>query len=270
VQPSKQDHIKGEMPAPLFQFHRAGAVGAAMRPGRGGPQGEDAVFMDLQKGVFAVADGAGRASGASRRLMAGFGDALAHVDGMDWALVHPDSDLQSILARFRKTVESMLGNIPYGDATTFTALKVLRCGSGIMGILCHCGDSLIFQFDPETGLRQITQTNFWLAGRTPKVYQAESFFAPAGTVFLLTTDGISDFRFPGPFGISACLTHAIRNTPVDQIPKELLAEYDQSLQPVDDIALIAVSPEHFEPSETQIFIDIQGVRQQGNYLAASA
>jgi len=241
-----------------------------MRPGRGGPSGEDAVFLDLQKGVFAVADGAGRASGASRRLMARFGDALACVDGMDWAVMYPDSDLPTVLERFRKSVESMLATIPYGDATTFTALKLLRCGSGIIGILCQCGDSLMFQYDPQSGLRQITQTNFWLAGRTKEVYQAEAFWTPPGAVYLLATDGLSDLHFPGPPGMLTCLHRSIQNTRVDQVPENLLAQYDHSLQPVDDVALIAVSPDHFEPTESQVIMDIHGVRQQHNRLAPNA
>jgi len=55
-----------------FSFEQIGGVGAKIRPGRGGPSGEDVIFMDLRKGLFAVADGAGRASGASHRFMAKF------------------------------------------------------------------------------------------------------------------------------------------------------------------------------------------------------
>jgi hypothetical protein len=254
----------------LFQFQEAAGVGAVMRPGRGGLQGEDAIFMDLQNGIFAVADGAERASGASRRLTVRFAQSVAAVVGMGWPLTHAESEVQKILGRFRKTVESLLADIPYGDATTFTALKLLRWDTGIMGVFCHCGDSLMFQFDPVSGVRQITQTNFWLAGRTRKVYQAEAVSAPAGTVFLLSTDGIGDLLFPRPPGMPACLVQSIQNTPADRIPGYLLTRYDQSRQPVDDIAMIAVSPEHVEPSETQVFIDIQGVRQQNNRLTPCA
>lgn len=153
----------------------------------------------------------------------------------------------------------MLAQIPYGDATTFTALKVLRCDTGNRGILCHCGDSLMFMFDPQWGLRQITQTNFWLAGRSKKVYQADAFPVPSGAIFLLSTDGISDLRFAGSVGMQACLVHSIKNRSVDKVPEDLLSQYDQSRQPVDDIALIALSPEHLRPSEEQVFIDIDGV-----------
>ncbi len=270
MQPLIQKFIRDEDLLPLLQFHHVGGAGAVMRQGRGGPHGEDAVFMDFRKAVFAVADGAGRASGASRRLMARFGDTVANFKDMDWAIVHADSDLPSILARFRKSIESMLAEIPYGDATTFTAIKLLQCDTEIMGILCHCGDSLVFQFDAKTGLRQITKTNFWLAGRTQKVYQASSFSAPPGTVFLLATDGISDLRFPGPFGMPTCLIHSIQNTHVDQVPENLLIQYDQSRQPVDDIALIAVRPEQLELSEEQVFIDIHGVNRRNATPAPAA
>jgi len=241
-----------------------------MRPGRGGPHGEDAVFMDLQKGSFAVADGAGRASGASRRLMVRFAQSMGTLAGMDGALTQSQSDLPRTLGRFRKTVESLLADIPYGDATTFTALKLLRCDTGIMGVFCQCGDSLMFQFDPVSGLQQMTRTNFWLAGRTKEVYQAEAFWAPPGAIYLLATDGLSDLRFPRSRGMPTCLIHAILNTPVDQVPKVLLTQYDHSRQPVDDIALIGLSPEHLDPSEEQVFIDVHGVTRENNYSARCA
>jgi len=262
-----QENLGDRNGSPLFQFQEALGVGAVMRPGRGGPQGEDAIFMDLQNGIFAVADGAGRASGASRRLTVRFAQSVAAVVGMGWPLTHAENEVPKILGRFRKTVESLLADIPYGDATTFTSLKLHRCDTGIMGVFCHCGDSLMFQFDPVSGVRQITQTNFWLAGRTRKVYQAEAVSAPPGTVFLLSTDGIGDLLFPRPPGMPACLVQSIQNTPADRIPGYLLTRYDQSRQPVDDIAMIAVSPEHLDPSDERIFIDIHGVVRQDGCLA---
>lgn len=244
-----------------FRFEEAGLAGAVVRPGSGS-RCEDAVFMDLKRGVFAVADGAGRSMGASRRLMSRFGELLVRFEGMDWGLSLPAGNSGDHLHRFRDALEQMLADIPYGDAGTLTALKLLRCEERTTGLLCHCGDSLLFCLDPQSGLRQVSQTNFWMAGRSKKVYQAEAFPVPQGAVLLLATDGISDLCFSGPSGMAACLTETLGASPVEKIPGELLARYDHSLQPVDDVALVAVRPEGVSNSLSQVFVDTYGVRRR--------
>ena len=156
-------------------FNQLSGVGAAVRPGRGGPKGEDVIYMDLRKGLFAVADGAGRARGASQRLLSELARMAEGFRGIDWADKRRVSEIPEVLQRFRTAIESILADIPYGDTSTFTALLVLRCDTGPVGLLCHCGDSLLFHFAPETGLRQVSQTNFWMVGRSKKLYQAEAF-----------------------------------------------------------------------------------------------
>ncbi len=244
---------------PVLKFRGPEGIGSVMRPGRVGGPCEDAIFMDLQKGIFAVADGAGRAAGASGRLMRRFDHAATRLTGMDWAVRHPESRVPHLLGSFKGAVESMLADIPYGDAATFTVLKMLHCDVGIWGMLCHCGDSMIFRFESPGALRRITESNFWLAGRSRKVYQAEAFFVPPGTVFVLTTDGIGDLCFPEPPGLYGCLTRSIRSNTVDRVPEDLLARYGRSRQTVDDIAMIAVNPEHLKPSRARIHMDIHGV-----------
>jgi len=251
--------FNGKDQSPHFLFEEAGYAGAVMRPGSGGGC-EDAVFVDLKRGVFAVADGAGRSSGASRRLMSRFGEIVSDFEGVNLSFFHRSGD--AVLEHFKGAVEQMLADIPYGDAGTLTALKLLRCGGGTTALLCHCGDSLLFCLDPHSGLRQVSQTNFWLAGRSKKVYQAEAFPVSPGAVFLLATDGISNLCFPGPYGMTACLTETIGATPVEKIPGELLARYDNSRQPVDDVALVSVSSESVSGSGLQVFVDIHGVRRQ--------
>ncbi len=230
-----------------------------MRLGRGGPQGEDAIFMDLQQGLFAVADGSERASGASQRLTNRLARMAADFRGVGRALTRGSGDVTRVVERFKGAVESVLAAVPYGDATTLTALMVVRCPKETMGILCHSGDSLLYHYNPESGLRQISQTNFWMAGRSKKVYQAEAFPSPAGSVFLLATDGIWDLRFPGPSGMEGCLAESIQETPVAGVPGDLLARYDSGSGTVDDVALIAVRPEGLRRSREQIFVDVHGV-----------
>ena len=242
-----------------FSFEQPGGVGAKMRPGRGGPSGEDVIFMDLRKGLFAVADGAGRASGASHRFMAKFARMVLGFRGIDWVQTRRSSEMLEVFEQFKTSTESILADISYGEASTFTALLVLRCDTGSVGLLCHCGDSLLFQFDPETGLRQVSQTNFWMVGRSKRLYQTEGFPAPAGSIFVLATDGISDLRFSEPARMKGCLARSIQENPVEAVPGDLLARYDVSTSPVDDLALIVVRPEGLGPSQEQVFITAHGV-----------
>jgi len=242
-----------------LSFEQPGGIAAKMRLGRYGPYGEDAIFVDLQKGVFAVADGTGRASGASLRFIARFACAASSLRDLNWAKTLEIGETPAVLARFKAETESILADTAYGETSTFTALLLLRTDRGTMGLLCHSGDSLAFQFVPGSGLRQLTQTNFWMVGRSKKLYQVESIPAPAGSVFLLATDGISDLRFPCSCGMSDCLARSIREVPVEAVPSDLLARYDLSTEPVDDVALVAVRPDGFRPSEEQIFVNVHGV-----------
>ncbi len=239
---------------PPTSFKQPGGVGAEIRPGRGGPKGEDVIFMDLRKGLFAVADGAGRARGSSQRFLARFARVAARFRGIDWANLHRSSEIPVILDRFKTATESILAETPYGDASTFTGLLLLQCDTGPAGILYQCGDSLLLQYTQETGLRQISKTNFWMVGRSKKLYQAGAFPVPPGSVFILATDGISDLRFSEPARMEGCLARSIRENPVESVPGDLLARYDVSTLPVDDLALIAVRPEGLGASREQVFL----------------
>ncbi len=240
--------------APPLAFKQPGGVGAVIRPGSRGLGGEDTLFIDLQKGIFAVADGAARAEGASQRFLDGFACMATRFRGIDRAQTRTSGEIPKLLERFKTATESILADIPYGDSTTFTGLLLPRCDTGHVGLLFHCGDSLLFRHTPETGLRQVSQTNFWMVGRSKKLYQAEAFPAPPGSVFLLATDGISDLQFSGPAGMEECVTRSIRENPVEAVPGDLLGRYDISPWPVDDLALIAVRPEGIGPSREQVFL----------------
>ena len=237
---------------PLFKL--AGGVGATVRPGRAGPNGEDAIFMDLRKGLFAVADGTGRARGASQRFLSRFARMAAGFRGIDWAQTHTSDEIPEALRRFKGATESILAETPYGESSTFTGLLLLQCDKGPVAILCHCGDSLLFRFTPETGIQQVSRTNFWMVGRSKKLYQAEAFPVPPGSIFLLATDGISDLRFTGFGGMKNCLALSIRANPVEAVPGDLLKRYDTSPWPVDDLALITVRPEGLGASQERILL----------------
>lgn len=173
---------------------------------------------------------------------------------IDWAQTRRSSEIPEVLHRFRTSTESILADIPYGDASTFTGLLVLKCNTGPVGLLYHCGDSLLLQYTRESGLRQVSQTNFWMVGRSKRLYQAEAFPAPPGSVFILATDGFSDLQFSGPAGMEGCVARSVRENPVEAVPGDLLVRYDVSPWPVDDLALITVRPEGLGPSRERVFL----------------
>jgi len=201
-----------------------------------------------------VADGADRSKGASHRFMKRFAGMVENFAGIGGGTTYLAGEIPILLERFRTHTETLMAQSPYTDASTLTALLLVPVTEGFEGLLFHCGDSLLLRFTPETAMEQVSESNFWLLGRSKKLYQVERVSVPWGSVFVLTTDGISDLKFPGTFGMEGCLAQCILEHPVEAVPRKFIGDYDRSPSPVDDLAMVAVRPEEFGSCTERVFL----------------
>jgi hypothetical protein len=228
---------------------RAGTVGSRDRADIG-----DSILMDLSKGFFAVADSPERQPSASRNFLVRFlrmMEEFSEFDPQETCLCEKFNDIKLCL---KEGIEALLSTIPYSESCTFTGVLMVRVNDGLKGILLHTGDSLLFQYTPGGQLNQISETNFWMVGRSTRLYQFDELDIPEGTTFLLATDGISDLVFPEDAGRDEYLSMLIENANIEEIPDKLLKSYDISPLPVDDLAIVTFKPESFHPSVNRIIM----------------
>jgi len=165
----------------------------------------DAIYIDLNHRIFAVADGPERNPSASsnylKKLKKCFEDSTPIQEGL--------SDLSG--GSFGGAIE-MLGkiatdlslNTDYHNATTFSALALAPSENGkcvsdggkkgeIDAAILHTGDSMIFKISESGGeIVRLTKTNHFLIGRAPRLFQTETIVVYESDIILLCTDGIND------------------------------------------------------------------------------
>lgn len=230
-----------------LSFRCKGAAGAKIRSGtieEHDPQGVgDCVFADFKNGFFAVADSSRRHQTASRKFLLKVGPIIEGLGEFHSRKTFPVEAVKEMTQRLRERTESVLAKIPFTESCTFTGLLLVKSDAGLKGILLHTGDSLLFRYEPEGKFEQISETNFWMVGRSKKLYQAELVEVPKGATFILATDGISDLTFSDYATRDACLVELIRNVKVEDIPGKLLEDFDSRTSPVDDFGFVIFRPE---------------------------
>jgi hypothetical protein len=256
----------------LMSIRCPGFGGARIRPGTAGLHnavGGDCVLMDFSKGLFAVADSPERQPSASQLFFVKFGKVLQAFSEFDPREIYPVERLHEIGKILKERTESLLAGIPYWESCTFTGLLIARTDGGLKGIMMHMGDSFLFQHVPGGKMTQISKTNFWMVGRSAKLYEFHVMDIPGGATLLLATDGISDLVFSKNTGRDGCLGVLMESADVDKISDKLLEGYDTGPRPVDDLGLVLFKPERFCPSKDRIILhgefcgDISMIRLPG-------
>ncbi|MBW1678027.1 MAG: SpoIIE family protein phosphatase, partial [Deltaproteobacteria bacterium] len=228
---------------------RSGTVEDHETPGTG-----DCVVADFKNGFFAVADSSRRHKIASRKFLLKISRIIEELGEVQFRTIFPVEAVKGMVQQLRERTESVLAKIPYTESCTFTGLLLVKSDVGLKGILLHAGDSLLFRDEPGGKLEQISETNFWMVGRSRKLYQSELIEVPKGATFILTTDGISDLAFSDYAARDACLVELIRDVEVEDIPDKLIEGFDSQPSPVDDLGFVILRPERIPPKGDRIIM----------------
>lgn len=263
VSPGTERVLIPPVGSPLF-FSVTGAVGAALRVGRALDQPVhvcgDSLLLDFRHSFFAVADSSGRSPHAAQAFLTKFAmmmDGLPFFQsGQHWT----EKDVPVIAAEVKKQADELLGTIPFFESSSFTGLAVLQTTAGHKGIVLHTGDSLLMKYSGASDVDQISQTNFWMTGRSTELYQVDIVDAAEGQLFFLATDGLSDLVFPEHHGRGRYLARILATVSVENVPRRLLEDHDQRQSVVDDLAVLVLDPIQLPHREETIIISPSGNR----------
>ena len=165
----------------------------------------DAVYIDLNLRIFAVADGPERNPSASSNFLKRLKKRLEDSAPIREGLCDPSGGgFGEAIEMVAKIATDISLNTDYHNATTFSAFVLAprengESGSdgggrgGIDAAILHTGDSMIFKIsESKEEIVRLTKTNHFLIGRAPRLFQTETIVVCERDVILLCTDGIND------------------------------------------------------------------------------
>lgn len=166
------------------------------RTGEGDDGPGDCVLLDFENRFFAIADSSVRNPVFSRNLLLQVHGAIEGVrSGMD-----ARKGIDSLYNRIDERLDEILASYYGKGSCTLTGILGLETGAENRALLLHTGDSSLTMYDATTGsARAVSVSNFWLAGKTKKLFQLEVIDLPDGCWLLLATDGFIDVvrsRYP--------------------------------------------------------------------------
>ncbi|ACL05735.1 hypothetical protein Dalk_4050 [Desulfatibacillum aliphaticivorans] len=221
-------------------------------------------MLDFKTCFFAVSDSSDRNPAASRelllRLTALFRKNCSRLD-LD------ESGLEPFKQEAAKQASKAISSVPRTASCTLTALKFVRTERGWKALLMHMGDSALFAYGRQTkSLDMLSQRNFWLAGKTHSLYQAEWLEAEPGALWILTTDGVPDSAMNACFGRRVNGAAPPPVPEVQDVPEALLTLIAQEKTMQDDAAVIALEPGRMKPADACIIMGGTTGMQEKNYI----
>ncbi|MBN1572722.1 MAG: hypothetical protein JW984_05930 [Deltaproteobacteria bacterium] len=170
----------------------------------------DSVYIDLNLGIVAVADGPERNPSASSVFIKKLRAAIHGSPNFGSPpRIFSESLFKGAFEELVETANVISKGTDYHNATTFSALftglrdegeggSAGRGRCGLYSAILHTGDSMIFKISAGTGeVSRLTKTNHFLIGRAPRLFQAEFLseideVIEGGDTVLLSTDGLND------------------------------------------------------------------------------
>ena len=224
---------------------QAGSACAETMQGNG-----DCVLLDFNTCFFALSDSSDRNPAASRDLVVRFDLVFRSITEPNFGLDLPLSRMGYYKEEIARQAESLLSTIPPTSSCTLTALKFVRTPDGWKGLLLHTGDSTIYRYGPqEAELTMLSQNNFWLAGRTRRLYQIDWVEIKPDTLLIMTTDGIANQTLNAWFKQHPHNRELFQTGEVQNIPQALLKANKTKGLKNDDAAIIALTPGNLKPGE---------------------
>lgn len=235
-------------------LYRKDFLGAALRPGHEGQPGMangDSILMDFQSGFFAVSDSSDRNPSFAGEFLLSLADIVAQIPyvGTEWTLT--DRDCREIAVLLQQRANDTLQNFLSSASCTLTGILFVKTEQGMQGLVVHTGDSLLFLYDGGV-VSQVSRTNFWMVGRTTRLYQAGCIPLPTTSRLLFSTDGLSCAGALAMKTKEALIGHLFDSHPTEYVPEALLELCSHEKGMRDDLALISMNPSKFACKDERI------------------
>jgi hypothetical protein len=217
---------------------KEGLIGLSSSAGMG-----DGLLLDFPRWFFAVADSSERNPSTSREFLKMFSTMLTGIMSPSHGRVYGEKEVKALKRQLIEESDHLLRTLSFGDSCTFTGILLLRTKQGMIGLLFHTGDSLLFSCNIQSGQsRQWSKNNFWMAGRTPHFFQVEDRPIMPQTRLLLATDGLTNIPTPPFQSREEFVQKLFETSSPDEIPDRLIETNETLSSRWDDTAIIALNP----------------------------
>ena len=228
-------------------FEISRVISASLIPGRRRPQKHqisvgDAILIDLDEGILAVADSPDKNPSASSAFLARFGVSVSD----SGILKSKDIPFGEAIEKIVELTNELLMATPYHDSTTFSAFIMGDGRDEEKAAILHTGDSLIFKITKDKNetckVTQLSRTNHFLVGRAPRLFQTEVLPFYPEDMILLVTDGIWDIARSFGLDTEKFLSDNIEDLNPHHILRDIEKLVDTVKISTDDIGIICAHP----------------------------
>lgn len=229
------------------EFEISKIISALLIPGRRRPQKHqasvgDAILIDLEEGILAVADSPDKNPSASSAFLARFGVSVSDSGILKSKNIPFGEAIEEII----EMTNELLMATPYHDSTTFSAFIMGDGRDEEKAAILHTGDSLIFKISKGENeaceITQLSRTNHFLVGRAPRLFQTEVIPFYPEDMILLVTDGIWDIARSLGLDTEKFLSNNIEDLNPHQILRSIEKLVDNVKITTDDIGIICAHP----------------------------
>lgn len=231
-------------------FKWKGIAGACVRPGsslgRPAPIG-DSLIMNFETGFFAVCDGSDRNPYASWQFLLCFEKMVATNAPLKFHEPVKMNHLNLLKDTFVHESNRLLDTALGACSCAITGICLAHTEAGPAGIIFHTGDSSLYEFDSSISrVRELTQRNFWMVGKTRKLFQISVAEISFSNCLILSTDGVPLFIHLQQPEIHSQLSRILCGETISDAPENIM----NMMRPVDG----------FEDDAAVICLSISGMR----------
>ncbi|WP_157212288.1 SpoIIE family protein phosphatase [Desulfomonile tiedjei] len=225
-------------------FKWPGVAGARVRagscPGQGATGTGDCVLLNFETGVFAVSDSSERDPGQSKAFLLHFDNLVSEISRETSALTKRTLEFAKVAEKINLGCEKIMQATQGTASCTFTGMNLLKTSDGLTALLFHTGDSRLYQYDRlQQTARVLTENNFWMIGKTVKLFQTAVLTLKPDSILIFATDGVSQgMDEPAQ---KRELTEIIRCNEVEDIPDRIMHTDSTAQGFRDDAAVIALA-----------------------------
>lgn len=220
---------------------KAGArVRAGSSPGHVATGTGDCVLLNFETGVFAVSDSSDRDPGRSKDFLVHFDNLVSEASKGAPELTSSTTNVTKVAEKIKLGCEKIMQQMQGSASCTFTGMRLLKTPKGLTALLFHTGDSRLYEYDAlQQTVRALTLNNFWMIGKTVKLYQTAELTLKPDSILIFATDGVSQgMDEPAQ---ERELLEIVRCNEVEDIPDRIMHRDSTAQEFRDDAAVIALA-----------------------------
>jgi len=242
-------------------FKYQGVIGAHLQakhsPEHSPHHNGDCILLDFQNLFFGISDSSDRDPGASKRFLVQYGAMLASVEPAPRRVTLTGSEgfnqwNDDLILKTNNLIQKMKGR----GTCTFTGLQIHNTANHTVGMLMHTGDSSLYEYIPsQEKIFPKTEKNFWMVGKTDRLYQVSMLEFTSESILILMTDGIADLHDVSTSAPKEKIKNILLQNQVEDIPMQIIAHETPDFGLNDDAAVIALTPRLLNASNQKILIE---------------